>query len=56
MCEPVEAWDSRGGGWYCCRCNTWNEGEGGCRVCGMRHRRQHEAAAPEAEGPPNAVR
>lgn len=51
MCEAVEAHDSRGGGWYCCRCNTWNEGEcsgGTCRVCAMHHRahRREDAAAP----------
>jgi hypothetical protein len=23
MCDPVSEFDSRGGGFYCCKCNSW---------------------------------
>ncbi len=47
MCDPVSEHDSRGGGVYCCRCNTWREGgEGPCPRCGLVHRRRTDAEQP----------
>jgi hypothetical protein len=47
MCEPVESYDSRGGGWHCCgpngkSCNAYNSPERlTCWSCG---RRMHQPA------------
>jgi hypothetical protein len=37
-CDPVDEYDSRGGGFYCCVCNRWFE-KGHCCV---KHRKEEK--------------
>lgn len=37
MCDPVSPHDSRGGGFYCCKCNKYIKEAG---TCCKKHRRK----------------
>ena len=50
MCEATK--DSRGAGWYCCRCNTFNMGKLAslCWVCDKkRHEERPVPRKPDGE-------
>jgi hypothetical protein len=51
MCDPVSEHDSRGGGLYCCECNSWFDNKKKKWCCAKHRRKENEKVECRSPSP-----